>query len=409
MNSQATLRNDSRNRRAFLKFLAASPALSVAAREAFAQQQAAGEAGAVLADPAQALSVFDFEEAAHRILPPAHYGYMASGVDDELTLRANREGFKQFQLRPRRLVDVSKPDLSTEIFGAAWDWPLFISPVGGQMAFHPDGELASARGAQARKTQMILSTQTTKPIEDVFKAAGRPLWFQLYTSSRWDVTEKLVHHAEVTGCAALAFTVDQQGGRNTQTAERLRRTDTRNCSTCHDGGSPRTFEQYKPMYNGIDIKGLGLTDPALTWTAVDRLKKFTTMKVLLKGIVTREDALLAREHGADGIIISNHGGRAEESGRGTIECLTEVVDAVGSQMPVLIDGGFRRGTDIYKALAIGAKAVGVGRPYIWGLSAFGQKGVERVLDMLRAELTMTMRQMGTPVAKQITRAAITRA
>jgi isopentenyl diphosphate isomerase/L-lactate dehydrogenase-like FMN-dependent dehydrogenase len=161
------------------------------------------------------------------------------------------------------------------------------------------------------------------------------------------------------------------------------------------------------MYNGIDTSTLALVDPALTWESVDRLKKFTKMKLLLKGIVTAEDTALAREHGVDGIIVSNHGGRGEESGLGTIEVLQEVVDAAGS-MPVLIDGGFRRGSDVYKALAIGAKAVGIGRPYVWGLSAFGQAGVERVLEILNAELALTMRQCGTPSIRQIARTSVER-
>ncbi len=393
-----------RNRRAFLRFLAASPALPAAVSAVWAQDQVA-----LLKDPKEALNILEFEEAARRALPPAHLGYMASGVDDELTLRANREGFKQFKLRARRLVDVSKTDLTTEAFGTSLEMPLYICPVGGQMAFHPDGELGTARAAGAKKIQMMLSTQTTKPIEDVMKAAGRPIWFQLYTSSRWEVTERLVKHAQDAGASVVAFTVDQQGGRNTETATRLRRTDTRNCSGCHEGGTPQTFRQYKPMYNDIaDVANLGLVNPALTWEAVERLKKFTTMKVVLKGIVTGDDAKLAREHGADGIVVSNHGGRAEESGRGTIECLPEVIDGAGN-LPVLIDGGFRRGTDVYKALALGAKAAGFGRPYIWGLSAFGQAGVERVVDMMRAELALTMRQLGTPTVKSITKAAIIRA
>jgi isopentenyl diphosphate isomerase/L-lactate dehydrogenase-like FMN-dependent dehydrogenase len=395
-----------RNRRAFLRFLAASPALPAAVQQLWAEDKDVQTA--LLKDPKEALNILEFEEAARRILPPAHLGYMASGVDDEVTLRANREGFKQFKLRARRLVDVSKVDLNTEALGIPLEWPLFLSPVGGQMAFHPDGELGTARAAGAKKTQMILSTQTTKPIEDIMKAAGRPIWFQLYTTSRWDVTEKLVKHAQDAGATVLAFTVDQQGGRNTETATRLRRTDTRNCSGCHEGGTPQTFRQYKPMYDGLETDKLGMVDPALTWDAVDKLKKFTKMKLVLKGIVTGDDAKLAREHGADGVIVSNHGGRAEESGRGTIECLPEVLDGAGN-MPVMIDGGFRRGTDVYKALALGARAVGMGRPYIWGLSAFGQAGVERVIDMMRAELTMTMRQMGTPTMKSITKASIIRA
>jgi len=205
------------------------------------------------------------------------------------------------------------------------------------------------------------------------------------------------------------FTVDQQVGRNTETQARIRPQDTRNCGACHEGGVPATFSQRgKPMYAGIDTSGIALVDPALAWASVDRLKKFTRMKVVLKGIVTREDAILARQHGADGIIVSNHGGRAEESGLATIDCLAEVVDGAGP-LPVMLDGGVRRGTDVYKALALGARAVGIGRPYLWGLSAFGQPGVEKVLDILHAELRMTMGQCGTPGIKQITKAFVQKA
>jgi isopentenyl diphosphate isomerase/L-lactate dehydrogenase-like FMN-dependent dehydrogenase len=381
-------------RRRFLQFLAASPLLR-------AQQLPMG--------PGDVLGVMDFEELAHRALPPAHWGYMATGVDDDFTLKANHEAYKHYQLRARRLVDVSQPDLKTEIFGTPWDMPIFICPCGSQRAFHNEGELATARAAQSRKTQMILSTQTSVAVEDVNKAYGRPVWFQLYTTSNWTATEKLVKRAEDSGCPVLAFTIDQQVGRNTETQSRIRPSDTRNCAACHEGGGPSTFSQRgKPMYTGIETNGLALVDPALTWTSVDRLKKMTRMKIVLKGIVTREDAVLARQHGADGIIVSNHGGRAEESGLATIDCLEEVVAGAGP-IPVMIDGGIRRGTDAYKALALGARAVGIGRPYLWGLSAFGQSGVERVLDILRAELQLTMRQCGTPAVTQITGAYVRKA
>jgi isopentenyl diphosphate isomerase/L-lactate dehydrogenase-like FMN-dependent dehydrogenase len=384
-------------RRRFLQFLAASPLIP----HLRAQQ-------AAMTKPEDGLSVMDFEDAAHRALPPAHYGYMASGVDDDLTLKTNHEAFQHYRLRVRRLVDGSKPDLRTELFGQTWDSPIFICPCGSQRAFHADGELATARAAKNKQTQMILSTQTSIPIEDVNKAYGKPVWFQLYTTSRWDATEKLVKRAEDSGSPVLVFTIDQQAGRNTETQARIRPQDTRNCGACHEGGGPATFSQQgKPMYDGIDTRGIALVDPALTWTSVDRLKKFTRMKIVLKGIVTREDAILARQHGADGIIVSNHGGRAEESGLATIDCLAEVVDGAGP-LPVMLDGGVRRGTDVYKALALGARAVGIGRPYLWGLSPFGQPGVERVLDILRAELQLIMRQCGTPSIKQITKASIQR-
>jgi isopentenyl diphosphate isomerase/L-lactate dehydrogenase-like FMN-dependent dehydrogenase len=216
----------------------------------------------------------------------------------------------------------------------------------------------------------------------------------------WAATERMVRRVEATGCPVLAWTVDLLGGRNTETAERFRLTDTRNCAQCHTDA--RGGRNPRPMTMGIPE---GAPRQA-TWAYVERLKKMTTMKVIIKGIETAEDGRLARESGADGVIVSNHGGRATETYRGTIEALPEVVDAVGGRIPVLIDGGFRRGTDIYKALALGASAVGIGRPYIWGLGAFGQEGVERVIDILRAELTMVMRQCGTPSISRISRASV---
>jgi 4-hydroxymandelate oxidase len=202
----------------------------------------------------------------------------------------------------------------------------------------------------------------------------------------------------------LVVTVDLTVGRNTETLERAKRLDSRQCTACHPAGPGRSFQRHS-MFQGIDMAGVTTYNSAMSWDMVERLKKFTKMKVVLKGIETREDARLSRENGTDGIIVSNHGGRAEESGRGTIECLPEVIDGAGA-MPVLIDGGFRRGTDIYKALALGARAVGIGRPYLWGLGAFGQPGVERVLDILRAELELTMRQCGRRSIAEIDRTAI---
>jgi isopentenyl diphosphate isomerase/L-lactate dehydrogenase-like FMN-dependent dehydrogenase len=383
-------------RRDFLRFLAASPMVA----QALAQDP-------VPASAKDALDVMDFEPAARKALPPAHWGYMATGVDDDLTLRMNREAFQHYQLRARRLIDVSKADLKTEVFGAAWDMPIYVSAVGSQRAFHPDGELATARAAKAKKAMQMLSTVTSVPVEDVAKALGTPPWFQLYMPPTWDETERLVKRVEAAGCPVLAWTIDLLAGRNTETATRFTRLDTRDCLSCHvtspTAGANTQSNRNKPMFAGLSG---GMNPPEATWAYVDRLKKLTKMKLVLKGIDMAEDARLAREHGADGVIVSNHGGRATETGRATIDILPEVVDAVGSQIPVFVDGGFRRGSDVYKALAIGARAVGIGRAYIYGLASFGQEGVERVLDILRAELTLTMRQCGTPAIAQITRASI---
>jgi isopentenyl diphosphate isomerase/L-lactate dehydrogenase-like FMN-dependent dehydrogenase len=250
-----------------------------------------------------------------------------------------------------------------------------------------------------------LSSATSIAVEDVAKALGQPPWYQLYMPNQWDGTERLVQRVEATGCPVLVWTIDLLGGRNLETAERYRRADTRSCTACHSSArGGRAFEDL-PMFK--DIAG-GMNPAAATWAFVDRLRKQTRMKLVLKGIETREDARLAREHGVDGIIVSNHGGRAAETGGATIDELAEVIDGAGPQVSVFIDGGFRRGTDIFKALALGARAVGIGRPYVWALAAFGQSGVERVIDILRAELTLTMRQCGTPRIRDISGSAIAR-
>ena len=381
-------------RRRFLQFLTGSPLLA----QAWAQQT-----WPVITSAKDAVSLMDFEEAARKVLPPAHWGYMASGVDDDYTQHINREGFKHFALRPRRLVDVSKVDLKTEIFGTVWEQPIFLSPVGGQQMFHAEGEVAVARAAKVKKTTQILSTATSIPVEDVARALGSPLWYQLYMPNRWEGTEKLVRRVEAAGCPVLVWTVDLLGGRNLETAERFRRQDTRDCMSCHKSARGGRAVEDLPMFKGIEG---GMNPAAANWEYLDRLRKLTKMKLLLKGLETREDAKLALEHGVDGIVVSNHGGRATEDGRGTIEELGEVVDAVGGRIPVFVDGGFRRGTDIFKALALGARGVGIGRPYVWALSAFGQAGVERVLEILNAELQLVMRECGTARIPQITRSYV---
>jgi len=393
-----------KSRRDFLRFLAASPLLagSPAVLEALSQ----ASLNDVIGSPADALSVLDFEAAARKVLPPAHWGYMTTGVDDDATLRANREGFAHYQIRPRRLVDVRKVDTSTELFGSTWGTPIVLAPVGGHKMFHPEGEIAVARAAKAKGHLQILSTVTTSSVEDVIAARGGPIWYQLYPTSSWDVRLKVVKRAEAAGCPVLVLTVDLSGGRNLETADRFKKLDTRRCESCHEPGPTAVYKR-RPMFDGIDMKGVGVNDAALTWDDVKRLKDSMKMKLVVKGIETHEDAELCLKSGVDGIIVSNHGGRATETGRATIDILPEVTQAVGGRIPVLVDGGFRRGTDIFKALALGARAVAVGRPYIWGLSAFGQPGVEAVLDILRRELELIMRQSGVRSIREIGAAYVT--
>ena len=392
------------DRRAFLKFLAGSPyiaALGGVSAAAFDTQQASE----VITDPKDALDVMDFEEAARRKVNPGHWAYMASGVDDDLTIKANREGFKHVQLRPRRLFDATKVDMRTELFGTTYNSPIFTCPTGGEKSFYTEGEVAVARAAKARGTLQALSTATSTGVEEVCKALGRPVWYQLYAPNAWAVTEKLIKRVEASGCPVVALTVDNTTGRNSQTYKRMRPKDSRQCALCHEG-EPGTNIKEKRMYDGIDMTGVATQNPSMDWAFVERLRKLVTVKLMIKGIDTREDARLAIEHGLDGVWVSNHGGRSTETGRATIEALPEVVAEVGARIPVIVDGGFRRGTDVFKALALGAKAVGIGRPFLWGLGAFGQPGVERVLEILQGELKLVMGNCGTQNVTKITRAHV---
>ncbi len=389
----------STSRRAFLSFLAASPALTPTSR-AFAQLAVTDEA--LLADVTDTINVFDFEPIAKAKLTDAHFTYMAMGVDDGATLIANREGYDKLQIRSRRLVDVSRIDMATELFGTRHAAPIVIAPCGTHKMFHPEGELAVARASARRDALQILSTVTTTSVEDVNSARGAPVWFQLYPTEDWRITEALVNRAEDAGCPVVAVTVDLPNS-NREALDRFQRATNEECLACHTPGIAGSVAR-KPMFDGLDLSAISNTRaPQMDWAFIERLQSATSMRVVLKGIVTHEDATLAVDRGVDGLIVSNHGGRAIESRRATIDSLPEVVDAVAGRIPVLVDGGIRRGSDVFKALAIGADAVCIGRPYLWGLTAFGQSGVERVLEILDRELRIMMQQAGTPTLADITR------
>ncbi|MDO9425238.1 MAG: alpha-hydroxy acid oxidase [Methylobacterium sp.] len=414
------------NRRKLLEFLSASPILAPGAVSAVAGFLAAGTSGALaqsydvlrqapvmdgdlIANPAQALNVFDFEAVAKKALPPAHYGYLASGVDGDETLKANRDGFEKIAIRARRLIDVRKIDTTVKIFGETWGSPIALAPISSQGAFHPEAEGAVARACKAKNHQMILSTVGSTSIEDVIKERGSPVWYMLYPTDDWAVTEALVKRAEKAGAPAIVLTVDRQGGRNTETLFRERRSDTRTCTDCHTPGFKNEVSR-KPMFDDLDVsKVTNLYGTGMTWDYVKRLRGIVKGKLVLKGIVTHEDAKKALDYGVDALIVSNHGGRAEESLQSTIGVLPEIVSAVNGKVPVLIDGGFRRGTDVIKALALGATAVCVGRPYAWGLAAFGQPGVEMVLTLMQREFETIMRQVGATKIAEINAASVSRA
>src|SRR5690349_24931981 len=409
------------NRRRFLQFLAASPLAAYAqgaipqillpgTREVDPRMWAPYDPTHLIKTPKEAINVFDFEPVCRQNVPPAHFGYMAAGIDDEVTLRNNRQDFQKFQLRPRRLRDVSKVSMKTDILGVTYDSPIFVCPIGGQRSFHPDGEIATAKGAKAGNHLQILSTVSSNSVEDVTAARGQPIWQQLYATNKWEVAAAITKRAENAGCHAIAVTVDRSGGRNQETLFRLRPSDTRDCNGCHDRSSLQSSLKTRAMWKDLDLAGLRNTQSSnMTWDFFKRMRDHTKMKLLAKGILAWEDAVMAADAGLDDIIVSNHGARSEDSGRATIDALPEIVEAVKGRIPVLVDSGFRRGSDVVKALCIGATAVCVGRPYIWGLGAFGQAGVERALEMLREETHAMIQQMGAPTMKDLVPAMVRRA
>jgi len=381
--------------------LAAAPALLGMPRLGFGRGSAdpAADAAAVTVD--QVLNVADFEGLARAKLPPAHFGYVATGADDDRTVFLNHDAYSHIEIRSRRFVDVSKLDTRCSVFGGLWKQPFYFSAVGSMRAFHPEAEVAVARASASRDIQMMLSTGSSSSVEQVIAARNAPVWQQLYATDDWHVTEAIVRRAQKAGCTAILLTVDSPPGRNSETLLRSMRRDGRDCTQCHVGGSHDVWRK-APMFAGIDVSRVTQLLPTnLSVNFLERLRKLVTVKFLVKGIVTAEDAAQAMQAGVDGIVVSNHGGRQEETLRSTIECLPEIVAAVGGRIPVFIDGGVRRGTDVFKALALGATAVGIGRPQGWGLAAFGQPGVEAISDILTRELRTIMRQAGTPDFKSI--------
>jgi len=411
------------SRRDFLRWLAASPLLAASPGCAptgpgsVPTGPAAAAAAPIPAAPpprpglhdlvttaAEALDVFDMEQVAEITVPPAHFGYIQTGVDGEETQRNNRTALERMFIRARRLIDVSRIDTRVTLFGREWPTPIVIAPCGSQRGFHAEGELATARAAQAREHLQALSTVSSTGVEDVNEARGEPVWYQLYATSNWDVTQAVVERVRTAGCPVIVLTVDLPGGSNRLTLARWSRTDDRTCNSCHRprGRAPTV----KPMFQGTSYRPGDFRTPGMTWDFIGRLREITDQKIVVKGLMTHEDATLALDHGVDGIWVSNHGGRAEGSGQATIDALPEIASVVAGRIPVIVDGGFRRGSDIFKGIARGADAVAVGRPYLWGLGAFGQAGVERVLEILSDELRITMRLAGTPSLASIAESSV---
>lgn len=317
--------------------------------------------------------------------------YLNGGADDLTTVMANEAAYKRIKIRARRLVDVSSVSTEIELFGQKMDQPILMSPVGFQQFFHEDGEVGSAKAAKAKGFTMIASSVSNFSFTNIADQSGANLWFQLYPSTDRKVTKILLDRAEAAGCKVLVLTVD------TPVVGNRENSGTTLMAMIKSG------ELRMGNFEGILPEGVSFTDPSMTWAMIDWLKVNCNMKILIKGVVTREDAALCLSRSVDGIIVSNHGGRQLDSGLSTIECLPEIVDEVQGRIPILIDGGIRRGTDIFKALALGATAVCVGRPYCWGLGAMGQPGVELALDILKTELIRDMQLAGTTSLSSINR------
>ena len=349
------------------------------------------------------VNVFDYEELARQKLSQPFFDYIAGGADDEVTLHRNREAFERIELRPRALVDVSNLELSTMVLGREVAMPVLLAPVALQRLAHPEGEVASARAAAKGGTIMALSTMASATIEEVAAAADGPKWFQLYVHPDRDVAKRLVERADAAGYLAICLTVDvpHLGRRERDLRNRLEYPpDVTHENYAEIEAPPITVA---PGPSALSASAGHLIDPSLNWSDIDWLRSFTALPVLVKGIMTAEDARLAVEHGVAGIVVSNHGGRQLDGAPATIDVLPEIVEAVEGRCEVLLDSGIRRGTDVLKALALGANAILIGRAFMWGLAVGGEEGVTRVLAMLRDELELAMALCGCRSVAEISR------
>jgi isopentenyl diphosphate isomerase/L-lactate dehydrogenase-like FMN-dependent dehydrogenase len=342
-----------------------------------------------------AITIADYERAAAALLDRGTYDYYAGGANDELTLAENVAAYGRLKLRPRVLVDVDEPSTATTVLGRDLSLPVLIAPVAFQKMANPEGEVATARAAAAAGTIMCLSTFATSTFADVAAAAG-PRWFQLYVPRDPGLQAETLAAAAEHGYEALILTVD------TPVLGRRER-DLRTTFTIpHVIGLEWAQAAHVTPRSIFDP-----ISPSITWKDLDRLASLSGMPIVLKGVVTAEDAHLACEHGAAAVVVSNHGGRQLDGAAATIESLPEVAEAVDGRIEVLLDGGIRRGTDVLKALALGARAVLIGRPMLWGLTVGGEEGVRHVLELLRDELSLALQLVGCRTPADVTRAHVT--
>lgn len=347
------------------------------------------------------INLAEVEQLGRGGLPSDVYDYYRGGAEDERTIRLNRAAYGRWLLRPRRLVDVSRPDLSVELLGDRLSLPVGLAPTAFQRLAHPEGELATARAARSVRTLMVASTLATSTIEEIAEAHGGPTWLQLYVFRNRELSLDLVRRAEASGCSAVCLTVDMP-------VQGKRERDDRNRFRLPEGLDMANFRGHLQAAMPAEHEGSGLAafihreiDPSLTWEALEWLVEQTALPVVVKGIVTGRDAERALERGARGIVVSNHGGRQLDGAVPTLLALPEVVAAAEGRIPVILDGGIRRGTDVIKALALGARAVLVGRPYLWGLAWRGEEGVSTVLETLRTEIERSLCLVGRPRAADV--------
>ncbi|HEU0027014.1 MAG TPA: alpha-hydroxy acid oxidase [Ktedonobacterales bacterium] len=353
------------------------------------------------------INLFEYEALARTRMEPTAWDYYQSGAEDEVTLRENRAAFERIKLRPRMLRGSDACDTSVKLLDETLSLPVLVAPTAYQKLAHPEGEAAMARGAGAAGTIMAVSTLATTSLEEVADAATGPLWFQLYVYKDRAVTESLVRRAEAAGFKALVLTVDAP------TLGRRER-DIRNGFGLPPGLIVANFAGQAladqpgmdPGQSGLAVYAANMIDPTLTWESVEWLRSITRLPVLVKGILTAEDAREATALGVAGIIVSNHGGRQLDGAVAAIEALPEIVETVARRALTLVDGGIRRGTDVLKALALGADATLIGRPALWALAANGAAGVERALGLLREELGLAMTLAGCKSVAEVSRALV---
>jgi 4-hydroxymandelate oxidase len=348
--------------------------------------------------PADLFDVSDFERAAQAAATPMAWDYISGAAADEITLRWNGEAYQKLQLKPRVLHDVSKLDTRVTLLGRELPFPILIAPTAYHKLFHPDGELATVRGAGAADATMVVSSSATVAIDEVAKAATKPIWFQLYVQPDRDFTAGMIRKAEAAGCEALAVTVDTPVLGPRYRELRAKFALPAGMERANLRGLAAATRTQRPTESNIFSLNL---DPSLSWKDIEWIRSLTKLPVLLKGILNPDDADRAVQMGVAGLIVSNHGARNLDTVPATIDALPEVIARVGGRVPVLVDGGIRRGTDILKALALGATAVLIGRPAVYGLAAQGAAGVTRVVNILRGELEMAMALSGRPTIKSI--------